>query len=904
MARPKKTTKKRSSQKILDAFQIAERAENGYNNSDENSDDGDDLQVHDGIMDARKFLGKQKNANDELDDEEILSDEALGSDDDFDILNSKFSQTLRDKRKKEKQKLQNKRKGYEQEEESEDEDEEYNSIDESELVPLSQAWDMDEKDLSKTMKSNKSNDVELDDAWESESSEDEDDEDDESEEDDEDDDDEDDDEDIFEDEDAMDDDINLANTVSRLQSQLKKPEKERKKLISETTDENEYNLPTNGNKLSLNDMIAAVDSSISKDAILIDEATFDNEGKQKSKALSAPLPKNIQDRNDRRVAYDITKEQVSKWQKAVEANLDADHLQFPMNQVSKSTTGNTFKAEETPSTELEQKVHDVLKQSALLDEKNESTFEEIAVAKLSKEDMRKRTSELRLMRELMFRDEKRAKRLKKIKSKQFHKIKKKERIRNQALVEGSDVESDPEDHDMKRAQERMSLKHKVQSKWAQSMIKSGMSKDAENRGELEAMLRQGEKLRSKQLGYQEGDQSDGNVSDIEKEYERDDQTLDQDQLSRQKLGKGVLGMDFMKAADERQRQENFKELELLRKLKNGEDVEEFETNTNSAVSLNKNEGRRIYTPSSTSMAPEIEELNKNTLEEIENDNAKSLDNKLNKKFNQYNNVRVQDSEEKAIQVQDDERTIDEDKNANVESNPWLTSSDEPTQKSKSVNKVDQTSSKLSKSAAKIAKVSNKRSISTRDKEDDNIIEIEETIALNRAGVHDSDEEEDDDVESKSGDVRMFKQKNLIKEAFAGDDVIKEFQDEKNLVIEDEGDKEEDLTLPGWGGWTGEGIKKQKPNKKFIRKIDGVVQEHKRRDKDKKDVIINEKVNKKNLKFQSAAVPYPFETREQYERSLRMPIGQQWTSKETHQKLTKPRIIKKQGQVIDPMKAPF
>ena len=122
------------------------------------------------------------------------------------------------------------------------------------------------------------------------------------------------------------------------------------------------------------------------------------------------------------------------------------------------------------------------------------------------------------------------------------------------------------------------------------------------------------------------------------------------------------------------------------------------------------------------------------------------------------------------------------------------------------------------------------------------------------------------------------------------------------MIRDEGDKVEDLTLPGWGDWAG-GNRKRKKNK-VVRTIDGVVQKDKRQDRTKKNVIINEKVNKKNLKYQSSGVPFPFESREQYERSLRMPVGQEWTSRETHQKLTMPRVIVKQGTVIDPIKAPF
>lgn len=163
------------------------------------------------------------------------------------------------------------------------------------------------------------------------------------------------------------------------------------------------------------------------------------------------------------------------------------------------------------------------------------------MAKMSPEEMRKRTNELRLMRELMFRDERRAKRLKKIKSKQYHKIKKRERLRNQELGdEAEDIDGEEEDHDMERAKERMSLKHKTQLKWAQSMIKSGLSKDVSNREELEEMLRQGERLREKQLGRkggedddEEGFYSDDNLDRLEREY-----TKDSEDINRSKIGKG------------------------------------------------------------------------------------------------------------------------------------------------------------------------------------------------------------------------------------------------------------------------------------------------------------------------------------------------------------------------------
>ena len=50
------------------------------------------------------------------------------------------------------------------------------------------------------------------------------------------------------------------------------------------------------------------------------------------------------------------------------------------------------------------------------------------------------------------------------------------------------------------------------------------------------------------------------------------------------------------------------------------------------------------------------------------------------------------------------------------------------------------------------------------------------------------------------------------------------------------------------------------------------------------------------------LPHPFENRQQYERSLRLPIGPEWSTKETFQSATKPRVMIKQG-VIKPMEKP-
>ena len=50
------------------------------------------------------------------------------------------------------------------------------------------------------------------------------------------------------------------------------------------------------------------------------------------------------------------------------------------------------------------------------------------------------------------------------------------------------------------------------------------------------------------------------------------------------------------------------------------------------------------------------------------------------------------------------------------------------------------------------------------------------------------------------------QRQMTKEAFAGDDVIRDFLKEKREAVEASKPKDLDLTLPGWGKWGGMGLK--------------------------------------------------------------------------------------------------
>jgi U3 small nucleolar RNA-associated protein 14 len=810
-------------------------------------------------------------------DEEIDSDEAMGSEDEYEML----SRTNRH---------QSDKGGEEQDEQEEQEG--YTSIDESELVPLSEVWDLDDKDAAENESDSENRHIKLDDE-NSQSTEDGDDSEDEGSQD------ESESELSFsEDSDSELDEekmSSLRKMIAGMADETTPSEStKRKRLEINNIQEGEFALPTGGQKLSLEDLTAGVSGGSSLTLLHDMKST-------KSKTLGVPLPSRIQQRHDRKAAYELSKQEVDKWSATVKTNRETEHLQFPINpapQMNKMAVHAPIE----PSTDLEKKVQGILAASSLADEKAAASFEELAPTKLSMEEVKKRRNELRMMRELMFREEQKAKRIKKIKSKSYHKVHKKEREKEMLLVEGSD--EDNESHDIQRARERMSLRHKNTGKWAKRMVEQGFTKDRETRSEMEEMLRRGESLRKKILG---GDDvaDDGEEDDDQflARVENDDDESDVDE-QKESLGKGVLGMKFMRDAEAREKKLNEFRVDELRNAKNVTGFEELdEAQGETGVNEVLNAGRRKFTPGTGESRTELVDRLREARNDQDMDEERSVSSKLKKSFDRLERLDVVDDDEGEQQTPKSKSPARNE--AEVEENPWLTSGgDQLKRKAKSFVSIDRNSTTKEKKQDKIRKQKSS-SKSENAQEHDGAIDMNQRLEIVDplgSDAEASDHENDSMmVTKKNANGITFKQQDLVKRAFAGDDVVvTEFQEEKRRKIEEEGDQEIDETLPGWGSWGGATIK---TTKKFVRKVGGIKAD-KRQDAKLKNVIINEKVNKKNAKYQATNVPFPFETREQYERSLRMPIGREWTSKDTFQKLTKPHVIVKQGTVIDPIKAPF
>ncbi|KAK6505302.1 hypothetical protein TWF481_007209 [Arthrobotrys musiformis] len=143
-------------------------------------------------------------------------------------------------------------------------------------------------------------------------------------------------------------------------------------------------------------------------------------------------------------------------------------------------------------------------------------------------------------------------------------------------------------------------------------------------------------------------------------------------------------------------------------------------------------------------------------------------------------------------------------------------------------------------------------------------------------------------------ITRSEQPELLARAFAGDNILQEIPDQppKHPSPPDSGAP----GLQGWGNWSGLARSASKSRKQRGASKQQAESHKARTEK----VVLNQKLCKKGTKYLATALPYPFETSDQYERSLRFPIGQEWSTKETHQTLTAPKVIVKGGTVIAPL----
>ncbi|CEJ91160.1 hypothetical protein VHEMI06892 [[Torrubiella] hemipterigena] len=682
--------------------------------------------------------------------------------------------------------------------------------------------------------------------------------------------DEDDEDDSEEDEDEDDEDYDDPDKIDALEGVISNYAGDAKDAKPKTTTKQ---------KISLGDLgLSGLDDAFMKKSVKL----MNKEDKEKrpgaGQKLDVPLSRREQGRLDRTVAYDKTNETLERWTDTVKQNRRAEHLVFPLpeNSASAGMDKNEIQllSTEKPANELESTIMSIMELSGISMEpkKKEQKVEyDEDGNELSKREIINRR---RLQRELNAREAKKQRRIKKIKSKAYHRVHRKEQERDdaamrEALEDAGEIDSEQErqDQDRRRALERVGQRHR-ESKWAKLGNKAKRAVwDEDYRTGLTEMARMDEELRRRKEGHTgEVDSDDTSSSGSDNEDDEDlRRQLDELEQEDDEPQSALMKMKFMQKAEAARKKANTDLINEIRRDLDGEQAVDSDEEEKGEV------GRRQYGKAAEAKirAPALDTSSRQSKRDVDMADAPVDD--------------------------DDDVIIKTKTTAAKPTNAWSTPAE-------TTNEIAGAWSR-----GESRKKTNKSSRTTAVDLNTNILledAINPSAKPKTKTANKTKDDSDSDSEDEINHPMAIKDQSLIARAFAGDDVYEEFAREKAELADEQDDQIIDNTIPGWGSWVGEGIsnrEKKRHTGRFLTKVKGV-QKQDRKDAKLDKVIISEKRVKKNDAYLASHLPHPFESVEQYERSLRLPVGSEWMTKETFQENTKPRVIIKQG-VITAMAKP-
>ncbi|XP_005310968.2 U3 small nucleolar RNA-associated protein 14 homolog A isoform X1 [Chrysemys picta bellii] len=597
-----------------------------------------------------------------------------------------------------------------------------------------------------------------------------------------------------------------------------------------------------------------------------------NRVKQK-KSVELPLSKEESERVVREAAYNKTSKAVAKWEQVVLQNRRAEQLVFPLKQeqmrVAPIEEVLTSWKTRTP---LEQEIFSLLhKTQQPVTDPLLTPLEEASLRAMSLEEAQLRRAELQKARALQSYYEAKARREKKIKSKKYHRVLQKGMSRK-ALKEFEVLRKlDPEaaltkleEMERSRIEERMSLKHQNKGKWARS--RAIMAKyNLEARKAMQEQLARNKELTQKVPMEPEGEEE----GDVAGEGLLPD-SINEVQPSMDGANPWMLGKPSSEAKDSGMQEDPKDPRESVAPEDAGNEGEEV---SEEEILLQDFEQRRCTRQQAGSPEPkgageaEEEHLFVELLSNVQTDPgveqpAQGLEGPL---------LSEQRGRRCTLEEID---ALGQEEGAEEQEQPWPTGTLEESEEEGSAG-----GGHTAKKAPK-QKMINLQAVLAGESH---------VIQCPAQPVSVQDEEEE------AADQRL-----VIKEAFAGDDVIADFLQEKRKVEQAGKPQAMDLVLPGWGEWGGTGLRPSARKRKrfLIKPVSGPP----RRDQHLPHVIISQQRNILAAAHQVNEVPFPFDRRQQFERSIRAPVGPTWNTQRAFQKLTAPRILTQPGHIIQPISA--
>ncbi len=626
---------------------------------------------------------------------------------------------------------------------------------------------------------------------------------------------------------------------------------------------------------------------------------------QSKKTIECPLSKQESERIQRDVAFQKAATEVTRWKGIIKQNQRAEQLVFPLNQepsgpkpMERVVTG--WKAQ----TPLEQEIFALLSANKQpINDPILTPVEEASLRAMSLEEAKIRRAELQKARALQSYYEAKARRERKIKSKKYHKVHNKAKRKEFLKQFDEMVKMDPaaaleelNKMELARMHERMSLKHQNSGKWAKS--KAIMAKyDEGARKAMQQQLEVNKELTQKLVtslnNEEEEEEEEAGYAEVLPDFVNDaEQGLDySNPWMRGKLsedptekemsdtvdltgeGPGVEG-NTVEEEEEEENDEETEEEALLREFDSRRKLRQAqEADTLPVISVDDEEEKKAAAEERD--ASEEEELSEfaSLFREIADGHRESEAEKAEITVEASHTDTSAQLEEGLMRI----RTLEDMEHLSQEESGNDKAPVQP-QQPPATEDLPSATQKAGKNRKR------KRGIELKEVLTKETKVIQVPLAPTIEDTEDSNEKLD--------------QRGLIKEAFAGDDVISDFLKDKRKQEEAGKPEVVDLTLPGWGEWGGTGLKPSRNKRRRFRIK--TAPPPPRKDQHLPSVIISEKRNSSISLHQVNSLPFPFENHAQFESTIRSPLGRTWNTERTAKKISKPKVVTQLGAIIEPM----
>ena len=578
-----------------------------------------------------------------------------------------------------------------------------------------------------------------------------------------------------------------------------------------------------------------------------------NNKKEVNKLREEYLEKEEFKRIERETSYLNVGNEISKYQPRVKAIREADVVDFTQDnkksvrhigsrtvkEIAKNINKN--KKNKQIKDDLNSEIEKILKENNCVCDEQILNKEKEELKNINPEELERRYKELRQIRSRLFQKEIENRRKAKIKSKLYHKIKKNKRIKeeNDLLEQLGQIDPDAVENYLNkkridRVQERMQLKHSLNSKFQKTIKKYHFDKDQQ----VKEAIKDNFHLRDKLLEKIEGKENENEISENE-EIEQEEINEENSEIGiNEEGGKKVVVMNY-----EVQNKKNIKK-------------------------INEDNNNKMGVFSMPFM--------KNAQENLD------IQNKIEKLKNKLNNEEILDDYDKIEEKDSDNDSLnDHNKNIN-ESNINEINKKENKKNMKPIIITKDTINKINENTKKINENNdNKKKIDIKfDNET-----LQQMI----------------DEENMNEDINMFNQ-FLVE----NDENKKEFLENENKEQLEEIKKNNPEFMPGWGTWAGEDpniqAKEFLRKKRYNEKIRRLKEQANETNTNRFVVISNQVDNNFDSNYLVQDLPQEIKNSEQFQKYSNTLIGREVNSLNLYRKLIQPKIIKKLGQIINPMTA--